>query len=152
MKQYADIVVFDKYGQLVLIAEVKSKPGTSSDWAKKMRRNMYAHGLLPDAPFFLLALPDRFYLWKNAHKTLEPLEPTEQIDPTAFLQPYYKRSGISPNDISGDSFELVVVAWLNQVLSVDNPQDLLQENQDWLVSSGLFDCMRGGHLVLAAAA
>ncbi len=123
MKQYADIVVFDKNSQLALIAEVKSKRGTSSDWAKKMRRNMYAHGLLPETPFFLLALPDRFYLWKNVHNTLEPLEPTQQIDPTPFLQPYYVRSGISPSELFEESFDLVVVAWLNQVLGVDNVQD-----------------------------
>ena len=58
MKQYADIFAFDRDGQLVLIAEAKSKRGTSINWAAKMRRNMFAHGLMPNAPYFLLALPD----------------------------------------------------------------------------------------------
>jgi hypothetical protein len=152
MKQYADILVFDRNGQLALIADVKSKLGTSSDWAAKMRRNMYAHGLLPQAPFFLLALPDRFYLWKNADKTLEILEPTYQVDPTPFLQPYFEKTGLSPDNITGRSFELIIASWLNQVLRVQSPQDLQDRNQEWLVSSGLFERLTGGHIELETAA
>ena len=152
MKQYADILVFDKNGQLALIVEVKSKRETSTDWAAQMRRNMYAHGLLPPAPFFLLALPDRFYLWKNTDKLLESVEPTFKIDPTAFLKPYYDNSGISPSSITGKSFDLIVVSWLNQILRADAPQYLQNTNQDWIISSGLFDRLIGGHLELETAA
>ena len=152
MKQYADIVAFDRNGQLALIAEVKNKSGTSSEWAAKMRRNMFAHGLLPTAPFFLLALPDNFYLWKNTGRALEVIEPTHRVDPRPFLQPYYETSGLSPNDLTGRSFELIVTSWLNRVLRAKNPQDLSGRNQEWLISSGLFDKLAGGHLELEAAA
>jgi hypothetical protein len=152
MKQYADILVFDKNGQTALIAEVKNKRGTTSGWAAKMRRNMYAHNLLPDAPFFLLALPDRFYLWNNARITNDASEPTHQIDPMPFLQPYFERSGVAPNSITGKSFELIIASWLNQVLRAGSQQDLQDGNQDWLVSSGLFDRLTGGHLALETAA
>jgi hypothetical protein len=152
MNQYADILAFDKHGQLDLIVEVKNKRGTSSEWAAKMRRNMYAHGLLPNAQFFLLALPDKFYLWKNTGKALEVLEPTQVIDPRPFLQPFYEQSGISPEVLTGRSFEFIVTSWLNQVLGARRPQDLPQENQDWLVSSGLFDKLSGGRLELEVAA
>ena len=152
MKQYADILAFDRTGQLALIAEVKNKHGTSSDWAAKMRRNMFAHGLMPDAPFFLLALPDTFYLWKNTGKALEVIEPTQEVDPQPFLQPYYDTSGISSDNLTGRSFELIVTSWLNQVLRAKNPRDLPNGNQDWLVSSGLFDKLVDGYLELAVAA
>ena len=152
MNQYADIVVFDKNGQLALIAQVKSKRGTSRDWAAKMRGNMYAHGLLPHAPFFLLALPDRFYLWKNTGKTLESVPPTHEIDPMVFLKPYYDSSGILPTSITGKSFELIIVSWLNQILMAENQQSLQNTDQDWLVSSGLFSRLTGGHLELETAA
>lgn len=152
MKQYADILAFDRNGQLALIAEVKNKRGTSSDWAAKMRRNMFAHGLMPHAPFFLLALPDAFYLWENTARDLEAIEPTQKIDPRPFLQPYYETSGISPNDLTGRSFEFIVTSWLNQVLRTKSQQDISNGNQDWLVSSGLFDKLAGGHLALEAAA
>ena len=152
MKQYADILAFDRDGQLALIAEVKNKRGTSMEWAAKMRRNMYAHGLLPNAPFFLLALPDAFYLWKNTGRDVALIEPLQRLDPNPFLQPYYETSGVSPSALTGRSFELIVTSWLNQVLRAKDPQDLSTSNQDWLVSSGLFHKLAGGHLELDVAA
>lgn len=146
MRQYADILAFDRYGQLALIAEVKNKRGASSEWAARMRRNMFAHGLLPSAPFFLLALPDNFYLWKNTDRNLDVIEPTQKVDPRPFLQPYYQNSGISFENLTGRSFEFIVTSWLNQVLRVKSPKDLFGEGQDWLVSSGLFDKLAGGYL------
>jgi hypothetical protein len=151
MKQYADIWAFDKSGQLALIAEVKSKRGTSKEWAAKMRRNMFAHGFMPDAPYFLLALPDVFYLWDNSDGGLES-DPTQRIDPHPFLQPYYQKTGISPDDLTERSFEFIVTSWLNQVLQTTSSQALLTRNQEWLVKSGLFDRLVGGRLELEAAA
>jgi hypothetical protein len=150
MRQYADILAFDRFGQTALIAEVKNKRSTSIEWAVKMRRNMYAHGLLPDAPFFLLALPDIFYLWENTSKNLEIVEPTQEVNPFPFLQPYYESFGISPEEITTGSFEFIVKAWLNQVLEAKSPQDLFDGNQDWLISSGLFDKLAGGRLEVEA--
>ena len=40
----ANIVVYDKNGQLAAVIEAKDKKGASKDWAIKMRRNLYAHG------------------------------------------------------------------------------------------------------------
>lgn len=151
MTQYADILAFDRYGQLALIAEIKNKRGTSSEWAAKMRRNMFAHGLLPNAPFFLLALPDNFYLWKNTGINLNVVEPTQKVDPHPFLQPYYESFGISPDNLTGRSFEFIVTSWLNQVLRAKSPKDFFGGNQDWLVSSGLFDKLAGGRLEVEAA-
>lgn len=151
MRQYADILAFDRFGQIALIAEVKNKRGTSAEWAAKMRRNMFAHGLLPNAPFFLLALPDNFYLWNNAEGNLEIVEPSQKVDPQPFLHPYYESFGISPDNLTGRSFEIIVSSWLNQVLRAKSPQDLFGENQDWLVNSGLFDKLAGGRLELEVA-
>ncbi len=152
MRQYADILAFDKNGQLALVAEVKNKLGTSSDWAAKMRRNMFAHGSVPNAPFFLLALPDSFYLWENTDRTLEIVEPTQKVNPKPFLQHLFGLTDSSYRNLTGKSFELVVTSWLNQVLQAQRPEDLLEDNQDWLLSSGLFEKLTGGHLALEAAA
>ena len=151
MRQYADILAFDRYGQLALIAEVKIKRGASNEWAARMRRNMFAHGLLPSAPFFLLALPDNFYLWKNTDRHLDIIEPTQKVDPQPFLQPYYKSFGISLDNLTGRSFELIVTSWLSQILRAKSPKDFFGENQDWLVSSGLFDKLVGGNLEIEVA-
>ncbi|MEK6410698.1 MAG: hypothetical protein AABN34_27550 [Acidobacteriota bacterium] len=152
LNRYADIVAFDGSGQLVLIVEVKCKFGTSDEWAKRMRRNLYAHGLLPSVPFFLLALPDRFYLWKNAGSEAEALEPTMEIDPAAFLGPYYDRAGVAPDELTGKTFELIVAGWLNAVIRADSLADLEGDNLEWLATSGLLDSLSGGRLELEAAA
>jgi hypothetical protein len=152
MKQYSDIVAFDRSGELALLVEVKNKRGTTPEWAAKMRRNMYAHGLLPKAPFFLLALPDRFYFWRNASPTEELAEPTLQVDSSPFLQPYFEKAGVSSEDVTGKSFELIVTAWLSHVLGADGPEDLRDRNQEWVLTSGLFNSLAGGRLELEAAA
>jgi hypothetical protein len=151
VRQYADILAFDKNGQLALIAEVKNKRGTSTTWAARMRRNMFAHGLLPNAPYFLLALPDAFYLWEQNGGASEAAEPTQKINPHQLLEPYYEKAGISPANLTGASFELIVTLWLNQVLRAKSPQEL-NGNHDWILKSGLFDRLAGGHLELEAAA
>ena len=152
MKQYADIVAFDKNGQIALIVEVKNKRGTSSSWAAKMRRNMFAHGLMPHAPFFLLALPDSFYLWKSNSNATKAIEPTHIIDPQSFLQSYYDIYGVSPENLTGRSFELIVTSWLNQLFAEKSFQDLSAQESKWLVESGLSNRLAGGHLELEAVA
>ena len=106
MQHTADIAAYDTDGQLVLVVETKNKLGTSSVWAAKMRRNILAHGLLPKTRFFLLALPDRFYLWRDVSIIPELAEPNYEIDSAPFLQPYYDRAGILPEKLSSESNEI----------------------------------------------
>lgn len=145
MKFNADMAIYDKTGQLALVVEVKNKLDTSSIWAAKMRRNMLAHGLMPNASFFLLALPDRFYLWKDAGIVPEIVAPDYEIDPRPFLRSHYNGNDISLNSLTGESFELVISSWLNKLLQNDILPSELQE-QNWLVESGLFEAIRLGHL------
>lgn len=149
---YVDIVAFDKSGQLALIVEVKCKFGTSVEWAKRMRRNLYAHGFLPSVPYFLIALPDKFYLWVNAGREAEEIEPTMEIDPTSFLRPYYDRAGVAPDALTGKTFELIIAGWLDSVMRADSPADLEANDLDQLANSGLLDSLSGGRLELEAAA
>ena len=150
MKFSADMAIYDKSGQLALVVEVKNKLNTSTDWAAKMRRNMLAHGLMPDTRFFLLALPDRFYLWKDAGVVSEIVSPTYTIDPKPFLRLYYNGSEISLDSLTGESFELVISSWLSKLLQADVlPPEL--EDQDWLIESELFEAIKHGHLAAQVA-
>jgi len=142
----ADLVVYDRNGQLALIVEIKRKTGASADWAAKWRRNILAHGGTPDVKFFLIALPDRFYLWKDTGSILEPTAPTFEIDAGPLLKPYLKEIGISPQDISGQSFELIVSAWLNSVLQNEKTFDKQDNSLNWINTSGLLEAVRGGCL------
>jgi hypothetical protein len=42
-----DFIAYDADGKVVLLAEAKSRRGTSASWAAKLRRNMLAHSVLP---------------------------------------------------------------------------------------------------------
>jgi hypothetical protein len=145
MRFNADMAVYDKTGQLVLVVEAKNKLATSKSWAEKMRRNMLAHGLMPNSRFFLLALPDRFYLWKDAGIAPEIISPDYEIDPRSFLQAHYNWSELSLDSLTGESFELVISSWLSKLLQANSLPSDLQE-QDWLVESGLFEAIKLGHI------
>ncbi len=146
----ADLAIYDKNGQLVLVVEAKNKLGTTNSWAIKMRRNILAHGLMPNTRFFLLALPDRFYLWKDAGVVPEMVPPDYEINPKPFLHSYYNGAKISLNSLTGESFELVVSSWLSRLLQADVLPSELQD-QDWLVESGLFNAIKYGHLAVQVA-
>lgn len=146
MRSIADIAVYDRKGRLALIVELKSKLGTSTEWAAKMRRNILAHGLLPETCFFLLALPDRFYLWDNAGITPEIVQPTYEVDATPFLQPYYEKSGISPKNLSENSFDVIVLSFLRELSQTNVLPKILQQNPDWLIKSGLLEALREADL------
>lgn len=105
-----DIAAYDRKKQLMLAVEVKNKLGTSSDWAAQLRRNILAHGTYSFPPYFLLALPDRFYLWNESQKPPELSEPTYSIDARPILQPYFEQVGVEFGKLSGESFELLVAA------------------------------------------
>lgn len=153
MKNSVDVSIYDAHGQLAVLIEVKNKFGTSQEWAAKMRRNIAAHGLLPQVKYFLLALPDHFYLWKDVGPTLEEVIPTYDVNPTPFLQPYYEKIGLPPEQLSGTSFEMILTSWLGELQHIDTiPAHLPRETQQWLQESGLLDTIRGGRIAFEEAA
>ncbi|MDB5246972.1 MAG: hypothetical protein JWQ40_1366 [Segetibacter sp.] len=151
MTQYADILVYNRNRQPVVIIEAKSKFNTTKEWAGQMRRNMLAHNLLPSAPYFILALPDVFYFWEVKSFSFDTVNPTLQIDPKPFLEPLANIINVSLDRISGQRFELIIATWLNNVLA-STEEDLLRNNQTWIVETGLFEKIAGGFIKVAEAA
>ncbi len=148
MRRTTDIAVYNAVGQLSLLTEVRNKLMTSGEWAAKLRRNILEHGSFPETPFFLLALPDRFYLWKDAGIVPEIVKPNYEIDPTQFLNPYYERSGLPLSDLSKQNFMIIVSFWLNEVLISDTQPITFPSNQKWLTESGFLKAIAGGNLAL----
>ncbi len=142
----ADIVVYDRNGQIVLIIEIKKKLGASSEWATKWRRNILSHGSLPDAKFFMTVLPDRFYLWKDAGNLPELVEPTFEIDAKPILKPYFDESGTFPEKITPQGFELIIAAWLNSLLRFNTLLNQKSDTPKWMIQSGLSEAVNGGYL------
>jgi hypothetical protein len=151
MSQIADFVAYGRDGQIALIAEAKGRTNTSRSWATQMRRNMLAHGMIPSSRFFLLALPDRLYLWKDLDNAPELIEPTYEVDAAPFFQPYYATAGVSPDQLSGQSFELIVTFWLNDLVHSGIPANVPDLQKRFLEESGLLDAVRGGSLTVEAA-
>lgn len=142
----ADLAAYNQHDELALVVEVKKKFNASTEWATRLRRNISAHGYLPPVKFFLLALPDRFYLWKNGDASHAVDEPDYEVDPRSILEPYFRQLGLTPEEISGQSFELLIASWLNEIMHSDEIPATLDEYKAWLVESGLYDELVGGRL------
>src|SRR5262249_12562414 len=128
----------------VFAIEVKIKRGTNAEWAAYAHQTMLTYGQISDAQYFLLALPDRFYLWTDQpQNNLEP--PTYVIDPLAFLAPYFEKAGVTPENITEMGFRLLILLWLNELIRVDEPSKMAER---WLIDSGLLDTLRQGHITL----
>lgn len=146
MNVYADLVLYDLHGRLTAVVEVKSKMGTSNDWAAMTRRNILAHGDTGGADFFLLVTPDRLYVWKDAGIEPVPVLPTHYADTTTEFAPYFEGAGVSAKRISGQAFELVVGAWLGDVMRSARRADDNTDTQRTLAASGLETAVRDGRI------
>ena len=143
MPYISDAIIYDSKRNPVLIVEVKSKLGTNAQWAAAMRRNMQTHGLLLDAPFFLLALPDRLYLWVNDEQT-GLTKPDYEIDTKSTLESYSKYLKLELENLSESGFELLLTSWLRELI---NGTELVNEANEWLVESGLLEAIKQGDLL-----
>lgn len=144
-----DILVDNRNGQLVLAVEVKRKTGASSTWAASLRRNILAHGTFSQPPYFLMVFPDKFYLWSNNRFSdnqayLENTEPDYTIDASSVLAPYFERSGFTPEQVSADSLELVIISWLGEIMTSRYLSETTCQSQQWLIESGLHAAIAGG--------
>ena len=110
-----DFIAYDREGRIVLLAEAKSRRGTSEDWAARLRRNMLSHGVLPWAKYFLIATPERMYLWKQVRPNLAEVRPEFTIDATKEFRPYFQKLHQEPSDIGPEAFELLVLTWLTDI-------------------------------------
>lgn len=165
----ADTTVMDRTGRPVLAAEARSRFDVSDSWATGTFRNLYAHGSVPDVPYFLLVLPDTFYLWleperKAAKAFVEgrrsalgdaEVPPDYSVPAWDIVRPYLGRPGgrdPDPREVSGYAMRMVLDAFLADIL---NAKDLTREtahpNLLWLFDSGLYDAMRGGSFAGAVA-
>lgn len=134
------------------MVEVKRKTNVSPEWAAKLRRNILAHGTFPKAPYFLIVFPDKFYLWTDAEAHLDQSEPTYTIDARPILESYFKRAGVTPDQISGQSLELIISSWLGEIIHSEKLPENVASSQRWLIESGLYAALAGGNFEREAAA
>lgn len=139
----SDITIFGQNGEPVLLVEVKGRKGTSKSWAAELRKNLMENVLIPPAPFFLIATPDRFYLWKRSRNGTDDHEPDYQGDAANAYQ-----SDNATRGIGSLALELRVAAWLADMIA--GSEDTTYP--DWVRSSGLRAALRYGRLAFEHAA
>ena len=142
----ADLALYNSHGRLTAIVEVKSKVRTSSEWAALTRRNILAHGDFSGVDFFLLITPDRMYMWKDAGTDPVPVPPTYEADMITEFAPYFESVGVSPDEVSGHAFELVVGAWLGDVMRSARRTGEDTDTLRRLIDSGLRTAVQDGQL------
>lgn len=148
-----DFVLHSRDQRLTTLVEVKSRTNTSSSWATQLRRNRLAHGNPSRrGDYLLLVMPDKIYLWKAASDDPAPLQPSFEADARPLFAHYFQRAGVKAEGASPQAFELVVAAWLGDLVRAAEPREKLADQQPWLVDSGLLDAIVGGQIEYATAA
>lgn len=114
-----DFIAYDRDGHVLLLAEAKSRHGTSESWAAGLRRNMLSHGLLPDSKYFLIATPESLYLWRHEKSGVTGAPPEVTVDAKKVLEPYFQKLQQEPSKIGPEAFEHLVLAWLKDIAKSD---------------------------------
>ncbi|HEX8213827.1 MAG TPA: hypothetical protein VF584_26910 [Longimicrobium sp.] len=144
MSTAPDFVVRAPNEGIVLAVEAKNRPNASPEWAAQMRLDLAVRGFLPDAPFFLLALRDHFFLWKRP-PLLELVTPDYQAATREVLRPYLEYLRTPLHELSEVGFEAVVGLWLEDLV-----HGTLNGGSEWLKPSGLRECLRNATVTTPA--
>jgi hypothetical protein len=76
---------------------------------------MLSHGLLPSSKYFLIATPERLYLWRQEQPNGAEAPPEVTADAEQIFQPYFERLEQQPSKIGPEAFEYLVLAWLTDI-------------------------------------
>lgn len=148
MAMRPDIVVYSPDGEPRLIVEIKRHVGASEEWARTLRRNLLVHGVLPAAKYFLLALPDRFFLWKDGDDDPEAMP--HFTASTQVLKPYL--GDWKPEGLTDESLQLVIKSWLSDLAHGQLTPEEVPDHLQWILYSGLYDSIRDGRVDRPSAA
>jgi hypothetical protein len=146
MIQRPDIAVYSPDNKLQLVVEVKNKKGATAEWAANMRRNLFAHSVVPNSPYFLLALPDHFYLWKNPGSTIDIKPPDYTANSKPILEPYLNKSSHYLDTMSEYGLELIINSWLNKIVNANLTRETANPHEAWLLDSGLYNAIKHGYV------
>ena len=146
MIQRPDIAVYSPDSKLQLVVEVKNKKGATPEWAANMRRNLFAHSVVPYSPYFLLALPDNFYLWRNTISPIEMGPPDYEANSKPILEPYLHNSPNYLDTMSEYGLELIINSWLNKLVNANLTRETASPHEAWLFDSGLYDVIKHGYV------
>ncbi len=152
MSARTDLSGYSSDNRLLLAVEVKSKRGASPEWAMQFRGNLLSHSFLPDTPYFLMATPDVFFLWKNAASAAPDALPDYTLDAKEALGSLIDRASLSLETISKQGLEFLIATWLQDLILSDLSTETAPPRLRWLFESGLYDALKNGLVLLGEAA
>jgi len=130
----------------MLLVEVTGQHGTTDVWAARFRRNLLEHDTMPNAPFFLIATPERLYFWRQNDPSPREEPPHFTMDATVELKPYFETFKQDPKTVSGYALEWILFSWLNDIAWNGRlgPKD--DPSFRWLSESGLLEALKSARI------
>jgi hypothetical protein len=109
----ADIVVYDEYGRIVLLAEVKALPKTTRHWAMETRSEALrlTRDFVP--PYFFVIASDFSYLWTSPSSP--DAAPDASISTQELFREYLDAVGSNAVDLAPSALELLAGIWLRDL-------------------------------------
>jgi hypothetical protein len=151
--QPPDIAVYGPDYKLQLVVDVVSRPRASEEWARETRETLLAYKAIPEAPFFLLALPGAFYLWTPATAQDTHAFPEYRIDARQALAPYSRGFEDALETLDPYTLELLVSFWIHDLVYSYRTMDSGSGTDlQWFFESGLAEAIQRGKVVLDVAA
>ena len=106
--------------------------------------------MLPDAPFFLIATPERMYFWRQDNSVPDDAPPHFILDGTAELKPYFEGLGQSPENIRGEGLWWIILSWLGDVADSRKQKARTDSSLAWLEESGFLEALKNAHIESSA--
>lgn len=148
MNNVVDFAVYSPDNRVQLLVEVKTKKAATDAWAAELRRNLLAHAMIPPSEFFLLAMPEYFYLWGPSASS-EAVPADYKVFSKRVLERFLGDARL--DNLSPEGLELLVNSWLSQIINAPVTQESSPELW-WLFDSGLFEKIKGGSIHAEVAA
>lgn len=145
-----DLALYSPEGTLQMVGEVKRSRDNSATAAASIRRNLLAHGAVPNAPFFLVFLSERLFLWKNLEEKVDS-PPNLSATIVDVLQDYLGERASDPHNLGGESLEIALTAWFRDLATATRTPKQGSEADKVIVDSGLYSLLRRGRITSSSA-
>ena len=146
MRSRPDLAVYNSRGELKVVIDIKRRYGKTSEWATHTRRSMAVYGNLTDVDYFIIATPDRLFMWKESRAEPDLIPPTYEADMRSELAPYYEDAHLDKRNISGYALEILIQTWLRDIIWPDIFMYKHQSPPNWIDESGLLNAVENGRV------
>jgi hypothetical protein len=141
----ADIIIKNKDGNVVFVAEIKNNHELDEEVsAEKTYSELLRMHSIPKSDYFLLVAPEKSYLWVNKDKQRVALSPSYIFSTKELFSPQTKFKNFYALRASEQLKKKVLLEYLSNIKLAFSMAAPLEPENDWLVGSGLFEEIKNG--------